>query len=357
MASLHGEQGSEWGEDDYQHEWLDKDGMPTASSSGEGPRSGRRKLRKLVVIPRRAAPPPPPPGLRASPPGPASAGLPSGRNADYPSAGPPTASASSSRYTQADSPQSQYSALPPPDSRPRFPSASPVMIPMHDGDGPSRPSHDPHMSMQSMSFSIYDIGQDSSSRSSTPTASSSTPRGTHTKVPASRLEHADHSSPSSSDRTDAASTGPRTEGQTRPPPQDTRVRTVSEEPKTPEDMVRRGLEARALGDLAKSAYYFMRAADMGSMAGRLYWGKSGYMATDSRLTLCPGMALKYGHGVAKDEKRGFAELLRACDGSLVRGGVDPRLNRPVQVPSAKEKAETDVSARRSRPDRLALIVR
>lgn len=264
---MHGEQGSEWGEDERQSEWAD--GVQAATNS-DGLRPGRRKLRKPVVIPRRAAPPPPPLGLGASPPSATSAGLPSSRTFDSPSAGPSTASASSSGHAQADSPQSQYSVLPP-TTRAPYPTASPVMIPMQAEDGPSRPAHGPHMSMQSMSYSIYDIGQDSSSRASTPTASSSTPRGTYTKVPASRLEHDDQASPRTADRVEGAHPADRIEDHPRRG-QNTRARTVSDEPKTPEEMVDLGLEARALGDLAKSAYYFWKAAEMGSMAGRLYWG-------------------------------------------------------------------------------------
>jgi len=43
--------------------------------------------------------------------------------------------------------------------------------------------------------------------------------------------------------------------------------------KTPEEFVAAGIEARGKGDLAKSAWYFMRATELGSLTGKMYYGK------------------------------------------------------------------------------------
>jgi hypothetical protein len=44
--------------------------------------------------------------------------------------------------------------------------------------------------------------------------------------------------------------------------------------KTPEEFVAAGIEARGKGDLAKSAWYFMRATEGGSLTGKMYYGQS-----------------------------------------------------------------------------------
>lgn len=43
--------------------------------------------------------------------------------------------------------------------------------------------------------------------------------------------------------------------------------------KSPEDCLNAGIEARGQGELAKSAWYFMQAAEGGSVIGRMYWGE------------------------------------------------------------------------------------
>lgn len=40
------------------------------------------------------------------------------------------------------------------------------------------------------------------------------------------------------------------------------------------DLVCMGIEARGKGELSKSAYYFMKAAEAGNSTGKIYWGKS-----------------------------------------------------------------------------------
>jgi hypothetical protein len=41
----------------------------------------------------------------------------------------------------------------------------------------------------------------------------------------------------------------------------------------PDVLVAKGIEARGLGDLPKSAWLFMKAAEAGSSTGRMYWGE------------------------------------------------------------------------------------
>jgi hypothetical protein len=43
--------------------------------------------------------------------------------------------------------------------------------------------------------------------------------------------------------------------------------------KSPEEFVAAGIEARGKGDLAKSAWYFMRATEGGSLTGKMYYGR------------------------------------------------------------------------------------
>ena len=39
------------------------------------------------------------------------------------------------------------------------------------------------------------------------------------------------------------------------------------------ELVCMGIEARGKGELSKSAYYFMKAAEAGNSTGRIYWGR------------------------------------------------------------------------------------
>lgn len=82
------------------------------------------------------------------------------------------------------------------------------------------------------------------------------PKGTYTRVPISALNW------------DASGT-------------ERRVKKLSDPPKSPllgmrdtsrDDLLDRGVEARAKGDLPKAAWYFRQAADAGSTTGRIYWG-------------------------------------------------------------------------------------
>ncbi|WVQ80348.1 hypothetical protein IAT38_002453 [Cryptococcus sp. DSM 104549] len=369
-ASVHGEQGSDWGDDESNYEWLDTDGAPQAVNGVEGKGGagrgvpgvrglspskrlsklkaamgggdGPKKLRKPLVIPKRAPPPPPPVSSSAPvsmyregssgsskgamPPSSPTKGMGmSGmwrmtKQASHPTmkegagAGPQRAGTVregrpnlASRWTdrpgRSSSPQGDSTAPaqpvllhPPPPGR-RAP--SPLMVPLK-GDSPtSAPSplngngtRQSHMSFQS-GYSFYDL--DGGSSPSTPRADGAEgselafPKGKYTKVSSSVLDREREL------RERAVSE----------PGRSPRTPTMSISGRSAEDLVHMGIEARGKGDLPKSAYYFMKAAEAGSSTGRMYWG----------------LALRHGWGVGRDDKRSFVELRQACDESLAEGGL------------------------------------
>lgn len=91
----------------------------------------------------------------------------------------------------------------------------------------------------------------------------------------------------------------------------------------------------------------MKAAEGGNSTGRIFWGTSANY--DKSLTFSFSFASWVGTiqslthrrlGVAKDEKKGFNELRRACDESLADGALDEPTSQPLD---AKERKEMNVS--------------
>jgi TPR repeat protein len=91
--------------------------------------------------------------------------------------------------------------------------------------------------------------------------------------------------------------------------------------KTPESLVAAGIARRKAGDLPKSAWLFMKAAEAGSTTGRIHYG----------------LALRHGLGVARDDRRAFSELLLACDRSLAEGGVDLRATAGSMILTSQQR--------------------
>ncbi|WVO18456.1 hypothetical protein L204_106173 [Cryptococcus depauperatus] len=335
-TSVHGEQGSDWGDDKSQFEWVETEGLPEVENGIDG-KGGVRglsptkrlsrlktvmgkeggKLRKPMVIPRRA-PPPPPSGASAPAPlmrSPSSSKVPSSpsKGALWRMAKQTSHPVISGRTSKGHQQLATFSSSRPPLMMNQRRSASqqnddflvsshvrgqshhsPLMVPLRNDCsssplGKSLGSRQSHMSSMS-GFSFYDLDSDSSP--ATPKAGVSEfafPKGKYTKVPVSVLER---------------------EGEIR---ERAMSEPVSENPITPlslscwsaDDLVHRGIEARGKGDFPKSAYYFMKAAEAGSSTGRIYWG----------------LALRHGWGVGIDNRRAFIELRKACDESLAEGGV------------------------------------
>lgn len=296
LESVYGEQGSDWGEDEQNFEWLDSNDAPQAvngdgrvglslspskrigvklkaavSSGGDG-----KKLRKPLVLPRRAAPPPPrdtapapPPSANANSPL-FSGEAPSSARSDitFPtSRGRPTqqqrwqdgSAGPSDLHYQPSQQHHQHSQRPTTQT-----SHVPTIVPVRSGDGPSSSMADrpgtksSHASMQSAAYSFYDLDSPGPSSPAIPMQSSqlaenSFTKGRYTRVPVSRID---------SSRSES------------------RERTISDPTRSPDlDMlnpdilVAKGIEARGLGDLPKSAWLFMKAAAAGSSTGRMYWGE------------------------------------------------------------------------------------
>jgi hypothetical protein len=116
------------------------------------------------------------------------------------------------------------------------------------------------MSLQSVAYSIYDLDGDpeaATSRAMTPSGTERLfPKGKYTKVSASQLAREVDGSYANDDR---ESTDEWT--------------TASDGVLSPDEFVNRGFEARGQGDLPKSVWYFMQAAEGGSATGRMYWGE------------------------------------------------------------------------------------
>ncbi|KAL7418852.1 hypothetical protein Q5752_006536 [Cryptotrichosporon argae] len=438
LASIHGEQGSDWGDDEADFEWLDNDAdahearngiapLPrsgsssifsssaaASSSTNHGSSSSRpglglspskrlgklkaavapglhraesRRVKKNIVFPRRAPPPPPsvdpapPPlsptraygwarALHASPsksratlhsgppdspdktrishpaplrpiPGDRPVLSPRWANPSLPdaayaaqrpmsmpdatrAAAPGLATSPTSTASAATAPAASFpeplaaSSLPPrsttlaaldarvPPVPPKLGMHAARLVPLKE-DGPSgaamaphasssRVSRNSHFSVQSLAYSFYDLDAGPSTpRALTPSAPGERVefepvlRGKYTKVSASALGQGTTAEQADTDLSARASLDKSRAGGS----------------VAGDDVLRSGLEARAKGDLSRAAWMFMRAAEDGSAVGRLYYG----------------LALRHGWGIAKDEKKAFAELSQACD-SLVTS-TDP----------------------------------
>ena len=302
-----------------------------------------KKLKKALVFPRRAPPPPPgvqphpnSPRIPSAPsplishpttlmPTGSSTHLgvpdakrpgPQGRRAE--SERPiPTSDAFWSPSSGASTPLAEHSptipAPPGPPQRHIPPIPGPVMIPMKDTDGPSeigglRPGPGDNrysqMSMQSAAYSFYDLDSPgpSTPRATTPTQQTFAPvqntvlqtdlstidamrpalpsrkgsedsnhgelvfpHGKYVKVSISKLEK----EKAVRERQNSASSGGT--GHT--------SLLELENGAGPEYYVAKGVETRGKGDLPRSAWYFMKAAEAGSATGRMYWGELGSSPT------------------------------------------------------------------------------
>jgi hypothetical protein len=312
-ASVHGEQGSDWGDDEQNFEWVDtlnapeeingngKNGgglspskrlsrLKAAVAPGVGGGNGNegRKLRKQLTFARRAPPPPvdkqpaPPPvymdgdGATGS-----SRTLPTvqrglSRSARFhaiplrPSNAQPTVDMPHGRpMTERSNSEpvnepSTARSLPPPRKAPPPPmQLAHTLVPLK-GDKTSpikRGQRTSQMSFQSVAYSLYDLDGDSNTPIQSPGGTElAFPKGKYTKVKASALEM---DTKSRTRKISEKSTG---SGST--------IGAGSGSLKSPEEFVAAGIEARGKGDLAKSAWYFMRATEGGSLTGKMYYGKS-----------------------------------------------------------------------------------
>ncbi|CAK9779375.1 hypothetical protein CC85DRAFT_313925 [Cutaneotrichosporon oleaginosum] len=425
-ASVHGEQGSDWGDDENDFEWLDSSDAPHAdtisdqqqqsgqrrlarlsrrlsavgvraansaaslvsgsasgSSSSAGPSrssdndhagappaadsssSGtegasapaperrRTKKRRPYVIPRRPAPPPPPGGgitvipvevTRSRSPGKPRVGGAADRNSPSPNAAADvtlnnvhddhrTNMSSTSNLGGAEEqplpPVVIITATPP--------RQGPAMLSVKDAKASTMSKSVSHQS----AYSFYELG-DSPSRTPDRNASPGTfPRGKFARVP---LHELNGTSPSGSPEArprldseikyprrpsadDALFTTPGRHGLRSPdssatqsrPAQYNRVPTLGEaDMMSPEELVSAGLQRREAGDKPKSAWFFMKAAELGSVTGQIHWG----------------IALRHGLGIGRDERRAFTELSEACDRGLAEGIVDLRAAVGTLLPPA-----------------------
>lgn len=322
FASVHGEQGSDWGEDEDEFEWLDTRNVPEAvngkdkdKSLNVGGLSPSKRLSKIraAVIPTantsghegkrlrkpltfaRKAPPPPmnkepasPPiftdeGTALTPPSPVARPVPGlqrglSRSKRFhgiplqPTTSQPTAErrpfTERSQSTPATAPADTLHHPVPtrkPQATPQ--QAAPTLVPLKD-DRVSAPmaknqSRNSQMSFQSMAYSIYDLDGDSTSPASSPAPGVDLvfAKGRYTKVKASMLD-ADGVRRTRKDSERSIGSG-QTIGR-------------SDVYKTPDEYVSAGIEARGRGDLAKSAWYFMQATEGGSLTGKMYYGESSY---------------------------------------------------------------------------------
>lgn len=286
LESIYGEQGSDWGEDEANFEWVDNDHAPIATN-GDGKnispskRLGKtlksavsighgdgRKLRKNLVFPRRAPPPPPADTPSAPPthsPRMTNATFPRHTPNDLPMPPSMQRPGLSQRWTDGSRAPTDLYAGP---SKPTRPVPSPLMVPMRGDDGPrsagmvANGTKGSHMSMQSAAYSFYDIDSPGATtpRATTPTARTPTlqqdqafAHGRYAKVSVSRLEKEREA------RERSASDPPR--------------RETPDVDMTPEGLLAKGIELRGLGDLPRSAWFFMKAAERGSCTGRMYWGE------------------------------------------------------------------------------------
>jgi hypothetical protein len=116
------------------------------------------------------------------------------------------------------------------------------------------------MSLQSVAYSIYDLDGDpgaATPRAATPSGTERLfPKGKYTKVSASQLAREVDGTYANDDRE-----------------ANDEWTTAGDGVLSPEEFVNRGFEARGQGDLPKSVWYFMQAAEGGSATGRMYWGE------------------------------------------------------------------------------------
>lgn len=270
-ASVHGEQGSDWGDDEAGFEWLDTD-EPTADvngrqpsrlraaiaqpmltvkrsvsvRSGRGPRSPltpkadlpnsdeparpteRRRSKKHhpIVIPRRPAPPPPP-------------------GAGYVA----QVEQSRSRSPAYREDMGPIRTVAPADDLP------PVVIidatPPRRVDQPNNANSSSSPTRQSLASSYSYYALDSPRNSGIPT-------GRYQKI---TLDSPRTKSPESM--------SPRRSDETHRPLSPLSSLTA---PMPPDELVATALERREAGDLPRSAFLFMKAAGEGSVEGRIYYG-------------------------------------------------------------------------------------
>lgn len=332
-ASLHGEQGSDWGDDEAGFEWLDTDEAPDAgavsnvNSDATAPRGGTSRLRSAiaqpmltvkrsvsvrsgrngsarsplgpksadlpntteetapaperrrtkkhpVVIPRRPAPPPPPgvvgfvtpvePTRSRSPAAPRTGG-----QADRSSPQPSTDVSLTTIRTVAPA---QDGPLPPVviiDATPPRPGPQPSMVPVNDS--PSAALRHQSANSLASSYSFYAFDDDSPPRSA---IAETIPRGRYAKIALDGSPATTPTRASAADvvRSTSALQVPNLRADS-PSPSLGRGPSLST-PMTPDELVSAGLERREAGDLPKSAWLFMKAAQDGSTTGRIHYGEA-----------------------------------------------------------------------------------
>lgn len=291
--SVHGEEGSEWGKDESQFEWLDTHGVPQAingidgggdtKTSGPSRRlsklratmsrqqgdGGQGKLKKPVVIPKRAPPPPPnsapaPPIVRRS-----SRKIPRTPPVQDIRKMNRQASESSIPLRPAHPPYRQRSDTDiifqtnPTSSQISSSSyLAPRMVPLKNETSSSASLDLPsvgrfsQMSFQS-GYSFYDLDGDSTPSASRAESDFAFPRGKYMKVSASALER-------EKEMRNRVVSEPIVKTPSAP---------ISVTDRSANELVCMGIEARGKGELSKSAYYFMKAAEAGNSTGRIYWGR------------------------------------------------------------------------------------
>ena len=301
QASIHGEQGSDWGDDEAQFEWLDTDAPEAINGSSKrieginmspsrklsvklkavvkpalvGVNIGEnKKLRKPMVLPRRAAPPPPdgpgsPPAQSLRPLSPSKHSA-SKRRAKAFMETPPTSKSDSHPVVLPVRPpltlrwtDTATSRTPSPN---RLARPKPSIIPLKEDDNllnipkPRNIARNSQMSFQSMAYSFYDLENEGDSPT-TPTAHEvAFPHGKYMKVSVSALEKdREIRDRSMSDPIPRHGADSPDKGQSNGT--------------NPVKLVHDGVQARGKGDLAKSAWFFMRAAEAGDATGRMYWGE------------------------------------------------------------------------------------
>lgn len=121
---------------------------------------------------------------------------------------------------------------------------------------PRNTARNSQISFQSMAYSFYDIEDDCSTPTTPKSQEIVFPNGKYMKVSVSSLERGKDSQTGL--RTKESLTGSE----------------VNACGKTRADLVNAGIEERGKGDLPKAAWYFMKAAEGGSVTGRMYWGES-----------------------------------------------------------------------------------
>lgn len=339
FASVHGEQGSDWGEDEDEFEWLDTRNAPEATNgknkmsggSGgglspskrlskikaavtpavHGPGNEGNRLRKQLTFARRAPPPPvdkapaPPPlsfatttaaagdqNTEVTPPNTArpGGGLQRGLSRSkrfhgiplQPSTSQPTASGRPTTEQTQSTPSTapaDHSRQPVPLRKPQanpHQMAAATLVPLKD-DRVSAPMTTTNNQSRNSQMSFQSVAYSLYDLDGDSTSPLPSPApGADLVFPKGRYTRVKAS------MLDA-------EG-------DKRLRKGSERSmgsgqtigrndtyKTPDEYVSAGIEARGRGDLAKSAWYFMQATEGGSLTGKMYYGKSSALKYSSHL--------------------------------------------------------------------------